>query len=244
MRPLNVCIVDDDPDFAEGLALALEIAGHQVELASNGEEALRKLERQNFDVTLLDYRMPGMNGLDSYMQIRKIKPDAKVIMMTAFEEEDRLKQAIEAGALGVLSKPISEIDLLEAFKSAQLSGGILLVDDDPDFADGIRMTLTDAGYSVFVVHTGREAVDVALEKNFDVMLLDLRLPASNGLDVFAQLKNHDRDLPTVIITGYATEEADAIDRLKQMSVSNCLTKPVRTDDLLQTLEQLFMEIQQ
>ncbi|MDH3581405.1 MAG: response regulator, partial [Hyphomicrobiales bacterium] len=125
-----------------------------------------------------------------------------------------------------------------------LSGEILLVDDDPDFADGIRITLTEAGYSVLVVHTGHEAMDVALEKDFDVMLLDLRLPASNGLDVFVQLKEHNRGLPTVIITGYAAEEADAIDRLKQMSVSNCLTKPVRTDDLLQTLEQLFVEIQQ
>ena len=95
MRTLKILIVDDDPEFAEGLALTLEIAGHEVELASTGEAALKTLKRRDFDVTLLDYRMPGMDGVDSYMQIRKFKPDAKVIMMTAHEVPERLDQAIE-----------------------------------------------------------------------------------------------------------------------------------------------------
>jgi len=241
MRTLKILIVDDDPEFAEGLALTLEIAGHEVELASTGEAALKTLKRRDFDVTLLDYRMPGMDGVDSYMQIRKFKPDAKVIMMTAHEVPERLDQAIEGGALGVLDKPISESALLDAFSAARLNGDILLVDDDPDFATAIETTLEQAGYSVAIARTGRQAVDIALESEFDVMLLDLRLPLLSGLEVHTQLKEHHRNLATIVITGYAAEEADTIDRLEKMSVTSCLIKPVRSDELLKTIEQLFRE---
>ncbi len=241
MRRLRVFVVDDDPEFAEGLALALEIAGHDVERASSGQEALDRLAHQDFDVTLLDFRMPGMDGVECYLKIRELRREAKVIMMTAYRNQDRLQQAIAAGALQVLSKPISNETLFDTFKSASLYGDILLVDDDPDFAEGLESTLAQEGYSVAVARTASEAVDLASRNDFDVMILDLRLPGSSGLDVYVKLRDLSRELPTMIVTGFAEEEANAIDRLKAMAVDDCLTKPVRTDELLQAVERLTAE---
>ena len=65
MKNLKVFVVDDDPDFAEGIGLSLELEGHDVTYASSGEEAVDKFSDANFDVTLMDVRMPGMNGVET-----------------------------------------------------------------------------------------------------------------------------------------------------------------------------------
>jgi CheY-like chemotaxis protein len=159
VKPLRIFVVDDDPDFAEGLAITLELEGHEVTFASSGEEAVRKFGKRDFDVTLMDVRMPGMDGLESLLEIRKIKPDAKVFMMTAYSVEVLLRQAMAEGAMGVLNKPFDSETLLKALKDVSPAGVILVADDDPDFVEGVQSTLTEAGYTVTIARTGQEAVD-------------------------------------------------------------------------------------
>jgi two-component system response regulator HydG len=104
MSRANVMIVDDDQDLAESLAEFLEMSGCSVTTAANGKEAVLGHGKQDFDVTFMDVRMPIMNGVDSFFEIRKLKPDAKIVMMTGFKEAIVTK-ALEAGAVGLLSKP-------------------------------------------------------------------------------------------------------------------------------------------
>ena len=141
----TVFVVDDDPDFAEGVAITLEIEGHEVTLASSGREAVDTLQNQDFDITLMDVRMPGMNGIESLLKIREIKPDAKVIMMTAYTVEELMNQAVDEGALGVLHKPVDSEILLKTLLDATRTGVVLVADDDPDFAEGMETSLTNAG---------------------------------------------------------------------------------------------------
>ncbi len=238
MKPLRIFVVDDDPDFAEGLAITLELEGHEVTFASSGEEAVRKFGKRDFDVTLMDVRMPGMDGLESLLEIRKIKPDAKVFMMTAYSVEDLLRQAMAEGAMGVLNKPFDSETLLQALKDVSPAGVILVADDDPDFVEGVQSTLTEAGYTVTIARTGQEAVDKVLDNGFDVLLLDMRMPVLSGLEVYRELKKQGRTLPTIIVTGYEAEESANIRELLQMSAKGCLVKPVGTADLLQAIEEL------
>ncbi len=238
MKPLKIFVVDDDPDFAEGLAITLELEGHEVMFAASGEEAVRKFSEQDFDVTLLDVRMPGMNGLESLLEIRKIKPDAKVVMMTAYSVEELLRQAMAEGAVGVLYKPIGSETLLKAMRDVKPAGVILVADDDPDFVEGVQLALSGAGYAVTVARTGQEALDKILDNGFDVLLLDMRLPVLGGLEVYSELKKRGRTLPTIIVTGYDLEESANIRQLLQMSAKGCLVKPVGTADLLQAIEEL------
>ncbi|MBN1993104.1 MAG: response regulator [Anaerolineae bacterium] len=241
MKPLRIFIVDDNQDFAESLADILAEEGYQVDLAFDGETAIEKFRRQNYDLTFMDVRLPGMNGLESFFEIRRINPQAKVVMMTGYSVEQLLSQAIKNGAMGVLHKPLEISKLLALLEKVKPNGIILLADDDQDFIDSLEEFLAASGYLVVVAHTGQEAVDRILANNIDLLILDLKLPVLSGLEVYLTLKKHNRVLPTIIITGYAVEEAANIDKLKTMSVSGCFIKPFDPKDLLQAIRSITDE---
>jgi len=235
MKPLSIFIVDDDQDFAESLAEVLTGAGHRVELAFDGETAIKMFRQRKFDITFMDVKLPNMNGVESFFEIRKINPQARVAMMTAYSVEQLLAQAIEQGAIGVLRKPFDTPKLLAMLENVKPDGVILMADDDQDFIDSLRNLLVEHGYAVMVARTGQEAVDAILSDGIDILVLDLRLPVLSGLEVYLTLKKHGRALPTIIVTGYAREEADTIDKLRSMSIAGCLVKPFDPQDLLEII---------
>ena len=115
-RPLRIFVVDDHRDVAEGLADVLRLNGHEVEVAYNGEQAVRIFRERDFDIAFMDVMMPGMNGVESFLAIRRTKPDAKVVMMTGYSVEQLLDQVVDKGAYGVLHKPVSMNDVLETLE--------------------------------------------------------------------------------------------------------------------------------
>jgi two-component system response regulator HydG len=241
MRPLHIFIVDDNQDFAESLADVLELDGHHVELAFDGEMAIEKFREQSFDITFMDVKLPGMNGVESFFEIRKINPRARVIMMTGYSVEQLLNQAVEQGVVDILYKPLEMSKVFELLERIKPDGIILLTDDDQDFVDSLKDFLTDHDYFVVVAHTGQEAVDRILANHIDILILDLRLPVLSGLEVYLTLKKQNRVVPTVIVTAYAVEEADKIDELCSMSVSGCFTKPFDPQDLLDAIRIIMEE---
>ncbi len=236
---IRILVVDDDPDFAEGLEVLLGLEGHDVRVAHSGEEAREIFRDQDFDLTLMDVRLPGMNGVESFLELQKIRPEAKFVMMTAYSVEALLSRAIEAGALGVLRKPFDADELLKALCDLRPAGTILLADDDRDFADGTARYFTEAGFKVHVAYTGREALDIALSQAVDVQILDLRLPVLSGLDVYLKLKQVGRTIPTLIVTGYASEEQLTITKARQSSVKGHMIKPFEPSQLLDAVRQLI-----
>jgi CheY-like chemotaxis protein len=109
---IRVMIVDDDQDLAESLADLLQVHGYEVDIAKDGQDALEHARSQDFDIAFMDVRMPVMNGVDSYFAIKKMKPEARIVMMTGFKEPI-LERAINAGAEGPLHKPFSVEDMLK-----------------------------------------------------------------------------------------------------------------------------------
>jgi DNA-binding response OmpR family regulator len=238
MKSLKIFVVDDDKDAAQGLAEVLEMFGHQVQQAFNGEEAVRIFKEQDFDVSLMDIMMPGMNGVESFMEIRKIKPNAKVFMMTGYSVQQLMQQAIENGALGVLNKPVDMEGLIRSLDDIKPEGMVLLADDDPNFCAGMRDVLTQQGYNVCVANTGKEALDKAMNDNVDVLVLDLRLPVVNGLEVYLELKKRGRVMPTIVVTGHAQEETEALDTFRDLCSTGVLVKPFNPSQLVKALESI------
>jgi two-component system response regulator HydG len=125
MRPYGgamsyrIFIVDDDRDHAESIADILAMHGHDVDMAFSGEEAVRRFAERQFDVTLMDVKLPGMNGVEAFFELRRQRADAQVIMMTGFSVEQWLSQAVLAGARGVLYKPLAIPDLLRAIDTIE-----------------------------------------------------------------------------------------------------------------------------
>ncbi len=235
MNPLSIFIVDDNQDFAESLADILELDGHTVELAFDGETAVKKFRDQEFDITFLDVKLPGMNGVESFFEIRKINPQAKVVMMTGYSIEQLLNQAVENGAIGVLHKPVEIPKLLDFLEKVKPAGIILLADDDPDFVSSLKEVLVNQNYRVIVVNTGQDAVDRILATKVDVLILDLKLPVLNGLEVYLTLKELDQVVPTIIITAYVATESDSISSLRSMSVAGFFAKPFNPQEMLDAI---------
>lgn len=101
----KVLIVEDDPDFAESLMIALGVHNCHVDIARTGEEAIRKFHNFRYDITFMDIKLPGKNGVESLAEIRGFCPDAYVVMMTGFSEASLLEKARQAGAVDILHKP-------------------------------------------------------------------------------------------------------------------------------------------
>jgi two-component system, NtrC family, response regulator HydG len=117
MKRVDVMIVDDDQDLAESLADLLAANGYQVEVANNGREAVERFREKDYGITFMDVRMPVMNGVDSFFEIRKLKPAARIVMM-AGAHEPLVGRALAAGASGLLEKPFAFERMLEIVETA------------------------------------------------------------------------------------------------------------------------------
>lgn len=102
----KVLVVDDEPEAVELLVEFLSSKGYEVLTATSGEEALRRVKEDRPHLVLLDIRMPKMSGLDVLRRIREIDAEMGVIMVTAVNEEDVGRQALELGAFDYIVKPL------------------------------------------------------------------------------------------------------------------------------------------
>jgi NarL family two-component system response regulator LiaR len=117
---LRVLIVDDHEMVRNGLGTFLIIYDDLecVGQAENGEQALLLCEKLCPDVVLMDLVMPRMDGIDATRAIRERYPGTQVIALTSFKEEERVQQALDAGAIGYLLKNVSADELAEAIRAA------------------------------------------------------------------------------------------------------------------------------
>lgn len=121
MEKKKVLIVDDQNGIRVLLTEVFSSEGYRTFQASNGKLALDIVNKQAPELVLLDMKIPGMDGLEILKHIKKINPDIKVIMMTAYGELDMIKEATESGALMHFTKPF-DIDELRNAVNAELQG--------------------------------------------------------------------------------------------------------------------------
>ena len=101
----NVLVVDDLKSIRLTLGGILEDEGYNVVLAEDGYQAIEMAKQTTFDLIFMDIKMPGINGVQTFREIKRINPEAVVIMMTAYSVEDLVREAVEEGAYAVVYKP-------------------------------------------------------------------------------------------------------------------------------------------
>src|SRR5579862_9594573 len=94
----SILVIDDEAGIRESLEVLLTLEGYGVRTALDGEQGLRILEVENFDLILLDLALPGQSGLELLPQIKERQPETPVIMITAYGTVDNVVEAIRAGA--------------------------------------------------------------------------------------------------------------------------------------------------
>ncbi|SNR79980.1 Response regulator receiver domain-containing protein [Humidesulfovibrio mexicanus] len=115
---MNILLVDDEADFVETMTKRFRIRKIPVATAGSGAEALRLVDEQDFDVVILDVRMPGMDGLEVLRQIRAKRPMTEVIMLTGHASLDAGMQGMSLGAYDYVLKPADFDDLLDKVRRA------------------------------------------------------------------------------------------------------------------------------
>ena len=108
----RILVADDEESHRIMLRAVLQEEGYEVAEAADGPEAIRSVEQEPFDLILLDIRMPGMDGIEALMEVRKISPYVPVLMMTAYASVKTAVEALKAGAFEYLIKPL-DIDELK-----------------------------------------------------------------------------------------------------------------------------------
>ena len=124
---IRILLVDDQRLMREGLRTLLEleddleIAGE----AANGREALALYEREQPDVVLMDIRMPEMDGVEATRRLRQRWPDAQVIILTTFDDDEYVFDGLRAGAQGYLLKAVSADELADAIRTVAAGGALI-----------------------------------------------------------------------------------------------------------------------
>jgi two-component system, NtrC family, response regulator AtoC len=116
MSVAHILVVDDEPGMRRYLQTVLELDSYRVSTASDGDEAVNKVQRDQPDVVLLDMVMPGPDGLETLRRIRETRPTTKVVMLSCVRDTRKVAMAMRLGAQDYLSKPVQKEEMEDVLR--------------------------------------------------------------------------------------------------------------------------------
>lgn len=236
---VNILIVDDNINLSKTMSLILGRKGYIVTTAKDGPEAIERVKESPFDIIFMDIKMPFMDGVETHREIKKIRPDTIVVMMTAYAVEDLVDQALKEGAYGIIYKPLDierVISLIGRTREKKQGALILVVDDDPGTCMTLEKILVKKNYRVGIAHNGEKAIAIAEEKIHDIIFIDMKLPTINGLEVYLKIKAINPEVVAILMTAYRQEMDDLVEVALHNNAYACIYKPFDIENLLSLTE--------
>jgi two-component system, NtrC family, response regulator HydG len=234
----RILIVDDEPDTCANLSDILTDLGYQVDTAYDGFAALELVQKNTYDISLLDLRMPGMDGLELYRRIRHLSAGTVAIVVTAYASSDTAKSVLSAGAWKILPKPVNIGSLLNLVSQALDTPLVLVVDDDLDLCDNLWDLLHERGFRVHLAYDIPDAEKALQQRQFHVVLIDMKLPAGDGQQILRTLQQADKEAHTILITGNKEEMETKVEQALQAGANAVCYKPFDVEKLLATVQEL------
>ena len=261
---MEVLVIDDDMVACEHAKLVLGQVGIKCDVALSGEEGLEMIRLKHarselYNLILVDWKMPGMDGIETTKQIREsVGMESAIIILTSYNWDDIIDEARAAGVDTFVPKPLMASSVMDEFKEAfkkknqnqvlnevSLEGRrVLLAEDVSINAEIIGMMLTMHNMQVEHAENGRLAVESFInhpEGYFDAILMDMRMPEMDGLEATKQIRALDRrdaeKIPIIALTANAFDED--VQRSLQAGLNAHLSKPVEPDALFDTLKTLL-----
>jgi ATP-dependent Lon protease len=158
-----ILIVEDETIMRESLRDWLIDGGYEVETANEGDQALKAIAERDFDLVLLDLRLPGKNGIEVLQAGRKIRPNLRIVIITGYPSVDTAVQAMKQGAVDYLPKPLNLDDLEELIQGTlvpqQRATGQAEVTGQPM----AKVTIKNNNEGISLTLTGWEYIDAYLD---------------------------------------------------------------------------------
>ncbi|MFK7818322.1 MAG: response regulator [Planctomycetaceae bacterium] len=232
---MKLLIVDDEEGMRRTLRRIMLAKGHTVEVAASGEEAIELAPVFQPDCILLDIRMPGLNGVETFRELKQICPNAFAIFMTAYAASSLTTEAREQGGIEVFSKPLDPDSVCDLIQKTAEQRPVLIVDDDAGFRESLERVLVTKGFKVHSAATIPTAVEQFYRCPRGIVLLDMNLDGGSGLDVLETIRETNPEVFTVLMTGYS----DLLEQMEEglAAGGSCsYTKPFNIDELLAAIE--------
>ena len=237
LPPIRVLLADDDPVLLETAKDTLHSIGAQADTADSGAQAVRMVsDRTDYQVVILDWKMPDMDGIEAARQIRaKVGENVPILLISAYDWSDLEEAAREAGVNGFISKPLFRSTLYEKLnemlgaenthtdqgdEDADLAGMRILVAEDNDINwEIISMLLQMQGIETERAENGQLAVGRmarAKQGEFNLIFMDIQMPVMNGIEATKAIRKLEdpwaKSIPIIAMTADAFSE----------NVSECL----------------------
>ena len=233
----HILVVDDEQDICANLHDILTDFGYRVDTAPDASAALQMLDERQYDIALLDLKMPGVSGVELCRKMRDQRCGTVGMILTAYATPEAAQAALRAGAWTVLSKPIDTRQLMDLIEKILRQPLVLVVDDDRDLCLSMRDLLRDQGYRVMLAHSQVEANLRIDGDGPQVALIDLKLADEDGLEVFEQIRGRMPDARTILITAHRDEMSSQINDALRRGVTSVCYKPFEPTQLLEMIRQ-------
>jgi CheY-like chemotaxis protein/HPt (histidine-containing phosphotransfer) domain-containing protein len=260
LNGMRALVVDDNKSAQEILSDLLRGLGLAVSAVGSGEQALAALDEavadHPFEVVFLDWKMPGMDGMEAARRIGQRENPPRMVMVTAYGLEDVRAKAETAGLNGFLVKPVSQSSLLdtlvELFAPQDGQPLVGMMDGDTPNLNGVRLLvaednainqqiavelLTGAGATVDIANNGREAIDMlkARADGYDLVLMDVQMPEMDGIEATRLIRADPQfsAIPIIAMTAHAM--AEERQRCAESGMVDHITKPIEPHVMFQTL---------
>lgn len=237
-KGMKVLVVDDEKVVRDFLSRFLSLEAVEVKTAEDGFSAIEQAKKEKFDLVFLDVRMPKMDGLKTFLELKKINPETKYVMMTGYGVDELVEQAKKEGIFAYLKKPFDIEQMLSILKATQerhpeRTLRIMVVDDDEMLLDLFKKLLKEKSCEAVTVKTGKEALEKIKQIEFDLVFLDLVLSDTSGMELCSQIHQIKPDLDIILITAHPEKVGKLQDK-----ISGCLYKPFEIERIFQEIERI------
>lgn len=235
-KPLSILVVDDDKDNAHSLGELFEMENHRVTIAHSGQEAIDAYQTCSFDLAFMDVMMPGKNGVESFLEIRRMKPQARIFMMTGYSVEELLRQAVSGGALGVLEKPFDVNEILRMTRDIGRNGLVLATPNSQsrDIGEAIHAALSENGIASRLMRNAG-MLDSSVNPD-DILVIDAQVSLIESVSFYKQAQTIGHVAPTILVPPDNTLQIPT--PLRDVGITGILNKPFDPLELLTRLPQL------
>jgi len=260
----SVLIVDDNSSSRDILSKMVTLMGIKNSVVSSGSEAISALESSFYDLVLMDWKMPHLDGIETAFEIKtddKIEIKPKIVIVTAFAREDIISKVKEANLDGFLLKPVSPSNLMDVFMevfgingidklnsensdvslSLIIGSKVLLVEDNEINQEFAIEMLKSEGLEVECANDGFEAIEMVKSNRFDLILMDIQMPKLDGIEATKRIRMLDglfkeAYYKDVPIVGLSANVfKDDINRAFEAGMNDYVSKPFAPKELFEVL---------